>query len=74
MKTGGEEIFRERWDEANHREGSPDVSMEVDPVTPRATQRHSRSGSILPDWSQSPLPVGAPSATTVPSTPLITVS
>ena len=70
MKTGGEEIFRERWDEANHEEGNPDVSMEVDPVTPRATQR----GSILPDWSQSPLPSGAPSATAIPSTPLITVS
>lgn len=74
MKTGGEEILRERWDEAIQAEDNADDSMEVDPVTPRAKQWQGRSGSILPDWSQTPLPLGAPSAAAVPSTPLITVS
>jgi actin-related protein 10 len=74
LKTGGEEILRERWDEATQGDGNPDASMEVDPVAPRASQWLNRSGSILPDWSQAPLPLGAPSTTAIASTPLIAVS
>ena len=74
LKTGGEEILRERWDEANRGDDDPDVNMDVDPVTPRHSQAQTRTGPILPDWSRSPLPAGAPSATTVPNTPLITVN
>ncbi|TFK63128.1 fungal-specific actin related protein [Pluteus cervinus] len=53
LKTGGTEISREKWDEANPQtnDGENEDSDEGKPVTPR---------SILPDWTRIPLPSGAP--------------
>ncbi|KAJ7031404.1 actin-domain-containing protein [Mycena alexandri] len=57
LKTGGTEVNREQWDMADmaNREGdtSIDASMEVE-----------RAQLVLPDWTRSPLPAGAPSALT----------
>ncbi|KAF8525930.1 actin family [Hysterangium stoloniferum] len=69
LKTGGEEISRERWDEATQNDDDSDA-MDTD-----LTQlRQHRTRPVLPDWSQTPLPVGAPSATAFPNTPLIAVA
>ncbi len=59
LKTGGMEISREKWDEA---EEEPDEEQTMDLVveSPRSSQ------SILPDWTRSPLPVGAPLASRAP--------
>ncbi|KAJ7650101.1 fungal-specific actin related protein [Roridomyces roridus] len=58
LKTGGVEVNREQWDSvdaANHDgDGNMDVSMEVEQQI------------VLPDWTRSPLPAGAPSANPVP--------
>ncbi|KAJ7475999.1 actin-domain-containing protein [Mycena latifolia] len=55
LKTGGVEVNREQWDsvEAANRDGdgSVDVSMNAEHVQ-----------IVLPDWTRSPLPSGAPSA------------
>lgn len=59
LKTGGAEVARERWDEADSQV-DPDEEMMFAPQTPRPTQ------NILPDWTRSPLPVGAPSARAPP--------
>lgn len=61
LKTGGAEVPRERWDEAVaaaraaavDEDGDVDMASPVSPDTLRA---------ILPDWTRSPLPPGAPSA------------
>ncbi|KAF7795277.1 hypothetical protein EIP86_006430 [Pleurotus ostreatoroseus] len=55
LKTGGAEVAREKWDEADSQL-DPDEDMLFAPQTPRPTQ------NILPDWTRSPLPIGAPSA------------
>ncbi|KAJ7903315.1 actin-domain-containing protein [Mycena olivaceomarginata] len=55
LKTGGAEVNREQWDMAEaNRDGDTsgmDVSMDGE-----------RGHIILPDWTRSPLPAGAPSA------------
>ncbi|TDL25683.1 actin-like ATPase domain-containing protein [Rickenella mellea] len=59
LKIGGEEIAREKWDEATggqDDEIGPDESMEVVDERPR------RAPHILPDWSRAPLLPGAPPA------------
>ncbi|KAH0585318.1 hypothetical protein H2248_008559 [Termitomyces sp. 'cryptogamus'] len=56
LKTGGVEVSRERWDEVNMKH-DPDQSMDV------SADFEDRSASnILPDWTRSPLPGGAPAA------------
>ncbi|KAG6865791.1 hypothetical protein C0991_011783 [Blastosporella zonata] len=56
LKTGGAEVSREKWDEANTKH-DPDESMDV------AADFEDRSASnILPDWTRTPLPAGAPAA------------
>ena len=55
LKTGGVEVARERWDEADIQ--IDEDEMDVSPTAPRSTAR-----SILPDWTRSPLPAGAPPA------------
>ena len=55
LKTGGAEVAREKWDEAD-AEPDPDGDVPMLPETPKSPH------SILPDWTRSPLPVGAPSA------------
>lgn len=56
-------MAREKWDEADtHMDGDEDDDMESQsPVTPRSIVR-----SILPDWTRTPLPVGAPPAKAPP--------
>ncbi|KAF7374749.1 Actin-related protein 10 [Mycena sanguinolenta] len=60
LKTGGAEVNREQWDMAEaNRDGDTsgmDVSADVD-----------RAPIVLPDWTRSPLPAGAPSAVPAPS-------
>ncbi|PPQ80530.1 hypothetical protein CVT25_001536 [Psilocybe cyanescens] len=56
LKIGGVEVAREKWDEEdpNRNDDSMDVSAEANnSQAPR---------SILPDWTRSPLPMGAPPA------------
>ncbi|KAJ6507969.1 fungal-specific actin related protein [Mycena vitilis] len=55
LKTGGVEVNREQWDMAGANgdgDGGMDVPMDVD----------QRTQIVLPDWTRSPLPSGAPSA------------
>lgn len=60
LKTGGAEVSREKWDEA-------DPERE-DAEFPARGQAQSRAmqipppRNILPDWTKLPLPMGAPSA------------
>lgn len=54
LKTGGVEVAREKWDEADVQ--SDDDAMETAPETMRSPK------NILPDWTRSPLPAGAPPA------------
>ena len=57
LKVGGVEVARERWDEADaHMDEDEDMDS-VSPVTPRSVAE-----SILPDWTRTSLPAGAPSA------------
>lgn len=63
LKTGGVEVAREKWDEADARmdeDEDEDMDEEI-PVAPRSTAR-----SILPDWTRTPLPMGAPPAKAPP--------
>jgi actin-related protein 10 len=55
LKTGGTEVAREKWDEADAQMDGDDGG-DVSPQTPHSAR------SILPDWTRSPLPVGAPPA------------
>lgn len=54
LKTGGIEITREKWDEAEART-NPDESMTIEPNAKTVYE-------LVPDWTRSPLPAGAPSA------------
>ena len=58
LKTGGEEIQRERWDEAQFR--APDADDMTSPAA--VTPLGKKIGMTLPDWTRVPLMVGAPMA------------
>jgi actin-related protein 10 len=58
LKTGGEEILRERWDEAQSRAPDPGDTTSPAVVTPLGK----KIGMALPDWTRAPLMVGAPMA------------
>ncbi|KAI0091100.1 actin-domain-containing protein [Irpex rosettiformis] len=64
LKIGGTEVAREKWDAAD-AQAEPDEDDPMDPLiqTPKPT-----GWSILPDWTRSPLPNGAPSAKAGPIT------
>ncbi|KAF8628005.1 hypothetical protein AX15_004125 [Amanita polypyramis BW_CC] len=71
LKTGGVEVAREKWDEAVIQQPADDDSMDLDPgATPKKKD-------IIPDWTRSPLTLGAPPARpplhppTVPPTPRV---
>lgn len=54
LKIGGAEVAREKWDEA-------DVDMDAeDPMLVSPDRPATRN--ILPDWTRTPLPLGAPPA------------
>jgi len=60
LKTGGVEIPREKWEEADVLEEveTEDGAVETVPSSP-TSQVYNR---VLPDWTRGPLPVGAPVA------------
>ncbi|KAI0005460.1 actin-domain-containing protein [Russula compacta] len=58
LKTGGVEIARERWDEARDHSGPDDSTGESDVAV--------RSANVIPDWTRTPLPMGAPPANPPP--------
>jgi actin-related protein 10 len=58
LKTGGEEISRERWDEADVER---DLVEDGELTPEQPVERIRQGGSVLPDWTRTPLPVGAPS-------------
>ncbi|KAF8896113.1 actin-domain-containing protein [Infundibulicybe gibba] len=55
LKTGGAEIAREKWDEADP-DRDADESMDMSP------DFSVRARTLLPDWTRVPLPSGAPPA------------
>ena len=65
------EVPREKWDEAGDLPGPGDVMEEGD-VAGRSTV------SVIPDWTRTPLPVGAPLANPPPhiceSTPPLAIA
>lgn len=67
LKTGGVEVSREKWDEADPAaQNADDEDTNVALETPNRFNR-----GVLPDWTRTPLPAGAPSATAKPpATPL----
>ena len=62
MKTGGVEVPREKWDEADPAQ---DGDEDMPPVSAGALDRAPRN--ILPDWTRTPLPAGAPPAIAISS-------
>lgn len=63
-------MSREKWDEAFASCNEDDDAMESVPL---ASPGQKASGGMLPDWTRTPLPVGAPSVaapkpTVAPST------
>jgi actin-related protein 10 len=56
LKTGGFEVAREKWDEANTNHDQ-DTDMDIP-----AEFEDRRARDILPDWTRTPLSVGAPPA------------
>ncbi|KAI1796925.1 actin-domain-containing protein [Ganoderma leucocontextum] len=67
LKTGGVEVQREKWDEAEAQpDPDEDVQMAVD-SSPARSARSSPARNILPDWTRTPLPVGAPPAPRPPA-------
>jgi len=66
LKTGGVEVTREKWDEA--MSGVQDVNESMDvPGDVVIT-------GFLPDWTRTPLPVGAPPVAHIPRKPQAPVS
>ncbi|EJD49546.1 actin-like ATPase domain-containing protein [Auricularia subglabra TFB-10046 SS5] len=61
LKTGGEEITRERWDEADVEKEDIDEGTEDASERPAAVEIVRQGGQVLPDWTKTPLPAGAPS-------------
>ncbi|KAI0077080.1 actin-domain-containing protein [Panus rudis PR-1116 ss-1] len=55
LKTGGIEITREKWDEADAAQ--PDSGDDLANIVEQKSIH-----SLLPDWTRSPLPAGAPPA------------
>ncbi|KAI0787557.1 actin-domain-containing protein [Fomes fomentarius] len=60
LKTGGAEVQREKWDEAE-AQPDPDQDVPMD-ASPARSVRSSPAKNILPDWTRTPLPAGAPHA------------
>ena len=58
LKTGGVEVAREKWDEAGGHPGPEDSTEESDVGV--------RSMNVIPDWTRTTLPLGAPPANPPP--------
>ena len=59
LKTGGVEVARERWDEIDDQNNRLNADESMDLSGDNVLQSHR---SILPDWTRTPLPIGAPPA------------
>jgi len=57
LKTGGVEVAREKWDEAD-----PALMDHDDDVVMIVPTSEHVPRSVIPDWTRGSLPVGAPSA------------
>ena len=69
LKTGGVEVSREKWDEAFASQNEDEDAMEsVPPLSPEQ-----RPTGMLPDWTRTPLSIGAPSAA-APKTAMVSLS
>ncbi|THH15556.1 hypothetical protein EW146_g4932 [Bondarzewia mesenterica] len=76
LKIGGVEVAREKWDEVDGQDFDPDDDAVTNvPATPhtsagdaaQAPVQVRRGGrSVIPDWTRTPLPVGAPPANPLP--------
>ncbi|KAF8623632.1 hypothetical protein AX17_007332 [Amanita inopinata Kibby_2008] len=66
LKTGGAEVARENWDEVDLQEQVDEdgMEMDVDTVVPKKK-------NILPDWTRSPLPMGAAPARQLAVPPIV---
>ena len=63
LKTGGLEVAREKWDEMDDQSRDTDEDMEVNEEGGGGTvTTPQKLRSILPDWTKSILPLGAPPA------------
>ncbi|TBU45685.1 actin-domain-containing protein [Dichomitus squalens] len=67
LKTGGVEVQREKWDEAEAQPDSDDDVPMAHDSSPARSARSSPAKSILPDWTRTPLPTGAPPAPRPPA-------
>ncbi|OCH88582.1 actin-like ATPase domain-containing protein [Obba rivulosa] len=65
LKTGGVEVAREKWDEADAE------FDEDDPMALAPDRQFSSPKSILPDWTRTPLPAGAPPAPRAAPNPVV---
>ncbi|KDQ53185.1 hypothetical protein JAAARDRAFT_137512 [Jaapia argillacea MUCL 33604] len=54
LKTGGTEVTREKWDEADSQDADDGFGIPTDVEVPHQAK------PILPDWTRVPLPMGAP--------------
>ncbi|KAI0252628.1 fungal-specific actin related protein [Lactifluus subvellereus] len=61
LKTGGVEIAREKWDEAGGHSGPDDSAEEID-----TAGTFPANAILIPDWTRTPLPMGAPPANPPP--------
>ncbi|KAA1477183.1 actin-like ATPase domain-containing protein [Dentipellis sp. KUC8613] len=68
LKTGGVEVARERWDEAHAEQQQSMQLLELQQQGAQAQAQvlqdveEAAARSVIPDWTRTPLPVGAPSA------------
>lgn len=62
LKTGGTEVSREKWDEVDgQQDQDPDESVAISAV-PEEGEVHRGGRTVIPDWTRTALPVGAPPA------------
>ncbi|EIW83785.1 actin-like ATPase domain-containing protein [Coniophora puteana RWD-64-598 SS2] len=58
LKTGGVEVPREKWDEST----DPNDDMDEDELIMAPAGRDAAGMNVIPDWTRSALPIGAPPA------------
>ena len=66
LKTGGVEVAREKWDEADPAKNDLDDDDDVVMVAPTSEYV---PRNVIPDWTRGSLPVGAPPAVTPSNQP-----
>lgn len=69
LKIGGEEIVRERYDEAV---AAMEDEEGIQVIDGKASGR--REGHFLPDWTKGVMSVGAPNAAIIPQTAIADIT